>query len=100
MGMNGRRFLSLVFAIRCAVLGERGNQPRSPDLDMVWAQGRPSPGCPLLCVCVCVCVCVSISHVPLFGDSMDCSFPGFPVHGILQAKILEWVAISLSRGSS
>ena len=28
---------------------------------------------------------------------MDCSLPGSPVHGILQAKILEWVAISYSR---
>ena len=33
-------------------------------------------------------------------DSMDCRLPGSPVHGILQAKILEWVAISFSRGSS
>ena len=32
-------------------------------------------------------------------DPMDCSPPG-SVHGILQARILEWVAISLSRGSS
>ena len=31
---------------------------------------------------------------------MDCSPPGFSVHGILQARILEWVAISFSRGSS
>ena len=31
---------------------------------------------------------------------MDCSLPGSPVHGILQARILEWVAISFSRGSS
>ena len=31
---------------------------------------------------------------------MDCSPPGSSVHGILQARILEWVAISLSRGSS
>ena len=31
---------------------------------------------------------------------MDCSLPGFSVHGILQARILEWVAISFSRGSS
>ena len=30
---------------------------------------------------------------------MDCSPPGFSVHGILQARILEWVAISFSRGS-
>ena len=33
-------------------------------------------------------------------DPMDCSPPGSPVHGILQARILEWVAIAFSRGSS
>ena len=33
-------------------------------------------------------------------DPMDCSLPGCSVHGILQARILEWVAISFSRGSS
>ena len=33
-------------------------------------------------------------------DPMDCSPPGSSVHGILQARILEWVAISFSRGSS
>ena len=31
---------------------------------------------------------------------MDCSPPGFSIHGIFQARILEWVAISFSRGSS
>ena len=31
---------------------------------------------------------------------MDCSPPGSSIHGILQARILEWVAISFSRGSS
>ena len=33
-------------------------------------------------------------------NSMDCSLPGSTVHGILQARILEWVAIPFSRGSS
>ena len=33
-------------------------------------------------------------------DPMDCSLPGSSVHGIFQAEILEWVAISFSRGSS
>ena len=33
-------------------------------------------------------------------DPMDCSLPGSSVHGILQARILEWVAISFSRVSS
>ena len=32
--------------------------------------------------------------------TMDCSLPGSSVHGIFQARILEWVAISFSRGSS
>ena len=35
-----------------------------------------------------------------FWDPMDRSPPGSSVHGILQARILEWVAISFSRGSS
>ena len=33
-------------------------------------------------------------------DTMDCSLPGFSVHGIFQARILECVAISISMGSS
>ena len=33
-------------------------------------------------------------------DPMDCSPPGFSFHRILQARVLEWVAISFSRGSS
>ena len=33
-------------------------------------------------------------------NPMDCSLPGSSVHGILQVRILEWVAISFSRGSS
>ena len=37
---------------------------------------------------------------PIFGDPMDCSPPGSSVHGIFQARILEWVAMSFSRGSS
>ena len=37
---------------------------------------------------------------PAFCDLMDCSPPGSSVHEILQARILEWVAIPLSRKSS
>ena len=33
-------------------------------------------------------------------NPVDCSLPGSSIHGILQARILEWVAISFSRGSS
>ena len=41
----------------------------------------------------------SLSRVRLC-DPMGCSLPGSSVHGILQARILEWVAISFPRGSS
>ena len=33
-------------------------------------------------------------------DPMDCSLPSSSVHGILQVRILEWVAITFSRGPS
>ena len=42
----------------------------------------------------------SLSQVQLFCDTMDCSPPGSSVHGIFQARILEWAAISSSRESS
>ena len=37
---------------------------------------------------------------PTLCNPMDCSLPGSSVHGILQARILVWVAIPFSRGSS
>ena len=37
---------------------------------------------------------------PTLCDPMDCSLPGSSVHGIFQAIVLEWIAISFSRGSS
>ena len=51
------------------------------------------------CVCVCVCVLVAQSCLTLC-DPMYCSLPGSSVHGILQARILEWVAIPFCRRSS
>ena len=59
-----------------------------------------------LCVCVCVYVCArTYAHMHAltqscltFCDPMDCSPPSASVHGILQARILEWVAIPFSRG--
>ena len=37
---------------------------------------------------------------PTLCDPIDCSLPGCSVHGIFQAIVLEWIAISFSRGSS
>ena len=41
----------------------------------------------------------SITRTWLFCNCIDCSLPGSPVHGISQARILKWVAISISRSS-
>ena len=49
-------------------------------------------------MCVCVCVCAQ-SCLILCGP-MDYSLPGSSGHGIFQARLLEWVAISFSRESS
>ena len=45
-------------------------------------------------------LCVHAQSCPTLCHSMDCSSLPGSVHGILQARILEWVAISSSRGSS
>ena len=47
----------------------------------------------------CVCVCVWLSQVCVC-DTMDCNLIDSSVHGILQIRILKWVAIPFSRGSS
>ena len=60
-------------------------------------------------VCVYVFVCTyahmfarmhTLSHSPAFCSTMDYSSPGSSVHGIFQARLLEWVTISSFRGSS
>ena len=45
-------------------------------------------------------VCVLTQPCPTLCDPMDCILPGCSLHGIFQARILEWVAIPSSRGSS
>ena len=52
--------------------------------------------CNAVCVCVCVCVCVYVGRPVMsdFCNPRDCSPPGSPVHGILQARTLESVAVS------
>ena len=41
-----------------------------------------------------------IQSCPSVCDPVDCSLPGSSVHGTLQTRILEWVTMPLSRGSS
>ena len=47
-------------------------------------------------LCVCSAAAKSLQSCPTLCDPMDCSPSGFSVHGILQARTLEWVAISFS----
>ena len=47
-----------------------------------------------MCVCQVLHLCLALC------DPVDCSPPGSSVHGILQARLLEWVAKPFSRGSS
>ena len=51
----------------------------------------------------CLCACVhakSLQSYPTLCNLVVCSLPGTSVHGILQARTLQWVAMSFSRGSS
>ena len=50
--------------------------------------------------CVLSCSVVSMLLTVTLCDLMDCTLPGSSIHEIFQARILEWVAISSSRGSS
>ena len=49
-------------------------------------------------VCVCVCVCSVTQSCPTLCDPVDCSPPASSVHGILQARILEWGGAISSSG--
>ena len=68
--------------------------------DALLSSGTMWPYCHLI-FGMHACVCAkSLQLWPTLCDVMDCSPPGSSVHEILQARILERVAISFSRGSS
>ena len=77
-------------------LPDPGIESRSPALQADSLPTEP-PGkwLPTL-----VNVCISRSVMLTLHDSTDCGPTGFSAHGILQARILEWVAVPFSRGSS
>ena len=56
----------------------------------------------VLCIVPCAlhcCYCLVTKSCPTVCDPMDCSPPGSSLHGISQARIVEWIAIPFSRGS-
>ena len=57
--------------------------------------------CVYKCIYVYACIhAKSLQSCLTLCDPMDCSLPSSSVHGILQARVLEWVAVPVSRGSS
>ena len=63
-------------------------------------QGGERRGSIRIYMCVCVGVCVLVTQLcPTLCDPMDCSPPGSSLHGIFQARILEWAAIPVSSPS-
>ena len=91
---------------RCLIMGPTGHRPPShPEppplplpgslhlLGQFWGSSAFVSGRALCCA-------KSLQSCPTLCDPTDCSPPGSSVHGILQAGILEWVAMSSSRGSA
>ena len=67
-------------------------------LKSIWIQ-LLMLACVFLSYICCVCMLVAQSCLTVYGP-MDCSPPGSAVYGILQARVLKWVATPFSRGSS
>ena len=66
----------------------------SPGKPTIFYNCRPNTQSYSLCGCLVAKSCVTLCN------PMDCSLPGSSVHGISETRILEWVSISFSRGSS
>ena len=105
VGSNGSSLQMAVFLL-CAHMAERARQlsgvsfiraliPKFHRHDLIIS---PEPHL-LMPSHLYVCVLVAQS-CPTLCDLMDCSLPSSSVHEIFQARILEWVAIPFSRGSS
>ena len=56
--------------------------------------------CVCVSVCVCLCVCLCAQSCSTLCNPLDCNTPDSCVRGIFPARMLKWVAISSSRGSS
>ena len=85
IGLNPEIHLKILSQIKIGRVQTSGKQQQE---NQIW-------------VCVCACTrAKSLQLYPVLCNPMDCSLPGSSVHGISQIRILEWVEISSSRGSS
>ena len=93
-GGEGRIFSSLFFHRWSKLLHE---------LSPCWEKGKHTFQfiiSPTLLVQVVIVVVLVTQSCPTLCDPTDCSPPGSSVHGILQARVLEWIAVPFFRGSS
>ena len=72
--------------------------PASPTIGQLIALCLSDPL--LHCSSACAVKVLGAQSFPALCEPMDCRPPGSSVHGLLQARILEWVIISFSRGFS
>ena len=70
-----------ILFLKCELSKKINNPKTIQPSKREWSEVLVAQSCPTLC------------------DPMDCSVPGSSVHGIFQARILEWVVNSFSRGS-
>ena len=85
--------VDLLISVTNRLLGDSDSVVHGPPLNhRTWLPGLP---CGVWYVYV-----IAAQSCPTLCDPRDYGPPGSSVHGILQARILEWVAISFSRGSS
>ena len=105
----GEKILSSLYLLSChkacgILVSQLGVQPMSPVLE-AWSLDRWTAKGVLSSLLeffhlICLCACLVTQSCLTLYDPLDCSSPGFCVHGILQARILEWVTIPFSRESS
>ena len=96
MGFSRQKYWSGLPHLSPGNLPHPGIEPMTPALAGTFFTTEP-PGKPICIYLTCVLVaqlCLTLCN------PMDCSPPGFSVYGIVQARILEWIAIPFSRGTS
>ena len=86
-----------ILATRWCSTAQRTRMEWAKHPDLQYRQAHP--GHSYIYIYIYIYICTLLSRVQLF-DPMDYSPPGSSVHRISQARILDWVAISFSRGSS
>ena len=91
-------FILIYISVSMYINRSRGIIKKVPVQNSASVQSKISVDQMFYLITLCLCMCAQSCRT--LCNPVDCSPPGFSVHGIPQTKTLEWVAISSSRGSS